>query len=179
MCLAPTIENRCRRVSAHAHRTPILKSRLLDEMLDAEVFFKCENFQKVGAFKFRGACNAVYSLSPDELERGVATHSSGNHAGALAMAAQKRGIRAYIVMPNNAPKVKQARTRAEVEYLADGGVVGYLVVLAFGPDEPNVDSLVTGQVDRDGERVTFTVVARSPEASAMARRLGRSLRPIV
>ncbi len=74
---------------------------------------------------------------------------------------------------------EQARNRAEIEYLTDGEVVGYLVVLAFGPDEPDVDTLVMGQIDRDGERVTFTVVARSPEASAMARRLGRSLRPIV
>jgi len=74
----------------------------------ARVFFKCENFQKVGAFKYRGACNAVFSLSEEEAARGVATHSSGNHAQALALAARMRGIPAYIVMPRTAPAVKKA-----------------------------------------------------------------------
>jgi threonine dehydratase len=77
-------------------------------MVNAELYFKCENFQKVGAFKFRGACNAVFSLSDQEASRGVGTHSSGNHAAALALAARLRGVPAYIVMPENASEVKKA-----------------------------------------------------------------------
>ena len=96
------------RIAPHAHRTPVLTSRLVDARAGAQVFFKCENFQRVGAFKFRGACNAVMSLSAREAERGVATHSSGNHAAALALAAQLRGIAAYVVMPTSAPAPKRA-----------------------------------------------------------------------
>lgn len=94
------------RIAKSIHRTPVLSSTLLNELFGAELFFKCENFQKVGAFKSRGAVNAVLSLSNDELSRGVCTHSSGNHAQALARAAKINGIKAYIVMPDNAPKVK-------------------------------------------------------------------------
>jgi len=94
------------RIKTYAHRTPVLTCESLNERVRANVFLKCENFQKVGAFKFRGACNAVLSLSEEEAARGVCTHSSGNHAQALALAARLRGIPAYIVMPNNAPKVK-------------------------------------------------------------------------
>jgi threonine dehydratase len=94
------------RISAHIHRTPVIHSRLLDERVGCHVSFKCENLQKVGAFKARGALNAVLGL-PDE-ESAVATHSSGNHAAALAMAAAVRGISAHIVMPDNAPAVKKA-----------------------------------------------------------------------
>ncbi|MBN1540269.1 MAG: pyridoxal-phosphate dependent enzyme [Candidatus Thermoplasmatota archaeon] len=94
------------RIEKHVHRTPVLTSRSIDNMLGAELFFKCENLQKVGAFKFRGATNAVMSLSEEEAMNGVATHSSGNHAQALALAARGRGITAYIVMPMNSPKVK-------------------------------------------------------------------------
>ncbi len=89
------------------HRTPVMKSHQLDELFNCELFFKCENFQKVGAFKFRGATNAVISLSPGEKLRGVVTHSSGNHAAALALAARMNGIKAQIVMPENAPQVKK------------------------------------------------------------------------
>ena len=96
------------RIAPHAHRTPVLTSSTIDGILDAEVFFKCENLQKVGAFKFRGACNAVSCLGPEELERGVATHSSGNHAAALALAARTANTSAHIVMPSNAPAVKKA-----------------------------------------------------------------------
>jgi threonine dehydratase len=85
-----------------------LTNESLNQKVGAQVFLKCENFQKVGAFKFRGACNAVFSLSDEEAARGVSTHSSGNHAQALALAARLRGIPAYIVMPNNAPAVKKA-----------------------------------------------------------------------
>jgi threonine dehydratase len=96
------------RIAPYAHRTPVLTSTALDERLGAQIFLKCENFQKVGAFKFRGAANAVFSLSAGAAVRGVATHSSGNHAQALALAARLRGIPAFIVMPDNAPAVKKA-----------------------------------------------------------------------
>ncbi|MGY8653169.1 MAG: pyridoxal-phosphate dependent enzyme [Verrucomicrobiia bacterium] len=95
------------RIRPYAHRTPILTCSAIDELCDAKLYFKCENFQKVGAFKFRGATNAVFSLSDDEAARGVATHSSGNHAAALALAARMRGVPAHIVMPDNAPAVKK------------------------------------------------------------------------
>lgn len=84
----------------------------LDKLTGAELFFKCENLQKAGAFKFRGACNAVLSLSDQQAARGVVTHSSGNHAAALALAARLRGIPAYIVMPENAPEAKRRAVEA-------------------------------------------------------------------
>jgi threonine dehydratase len=96
------------RIRERIHRTPVLTSATLDRHAGAALFFKCENMQKGGAFKARGATNAVFSLSDAEAARGVATHSSGNHAAALARAARLRGIPAYIVMPNNVPKAKQA-----------------------------------------------------------------------
>jgi len=95
------------RIKLYIHHTPVLSSQLINEMFDCELFFKCENFQKVGAFKFRGATNAVLSLNEDEKSRGVVTHSSGNHAAALALAARMNGVKAYIVMPENAPVVKK------------------------------------------------------------------------
>lgn len=101
-----------RRIQPYAHRTPVLTSRNLNELTGARLFFKCENFQRVGAFKFRGACNAVFSLDERELQRGVATHSSGNHAAALALAARLRGARAFIVMPETAPEVKKKAVQA-------------------------------------------------------------------
>lgn len=96
------------RIKPYAHRTPVLTCSSLDQAVGAQLFCKCENFQKVGAFKFRGACNAVFALSATEAQRGVATHSSGNHAAAVALAARLRGIPAHIVMPENAPEVKKA-----------------------------------------------------------------------
>jgi len=95
------------RIQPYARRTPVLTSLSLNEIFGASVFFKGENFQKVGAFKFRGACNAVFSLSPEEAGRGVVTHSSGNHAAAVALAARLRGIPAYIAMPENSLPVKR------------------------------------------------------------------------
>ena len=94
------------RIRRHIHRTPVLTSTQLDAASGASLFFKCENFQKVGAFKARGATNAVFSLDDATARRGVATHSSGNHAAALARAAKLRGIPAHIVMPSNSSKVK-------------------------------------------------------------------------
>lgn len=95
------------RISPFVHRTPVLSSHQLNEIHGCEMYFKCENFQKAGAFKYRGATNAVLSLSNDEKRRGVVTHSSGNHAAALALAARMNGVRANIVMPENAPVVKK------------------------------------------------------------------------
>jgi threonine dehydratase len=95
------------RIVPFIHQTPVMKSKLLNQLFDCELFFKCENFQKVGAFKFRGATNAVLSLNSDEKRRGVVTHSSGNHAAALALAASMNGVKANIVMPESAPVVKK------------------------------------------------------------------------
>jgi threonine dehydratase len=95
------------RIKNQIHRTPILSSSSINKIAGCEIYFKCENFQKVGAFKFRGASNAVLSLSEEELQKGVATHSSGNHAAALALAAQMKNIPAYIVMPRTAPQIKK------------------------------------------------------------------------
>jgi threonine dehydratase len=106
----PTVEEiqkATRRINPYIHRTPVLTCTGINHLTGGEIFFKCENFQKVGAFKARGATNAVFSLSENEVSRGVATHSSGNHAAALAYAARLRDIAAYIVMPRSAPKVKQ------------------------------------------------------------------------
>ncbi|MDY0253829.1 MAG: pyridoxal-phosphate dependent enzyme [Tenuifilaceae bacterium] len=94
-------------VKKYAHCTPVLTSQSVNKILGCEAYFKCENFQKVGAFKFRGASNAVYGLSENLASKGVCTHSSGNHAAALALAASMRGIPAYIVMPENAPAIKR------------------------------------------------------------------------
>jgi len=109
--MPPTINDileAAKRIHPYVHRTPVLTSESLNEVVGAQVFLKCENLQKVGAFKFRGACNAVFSLSEETAARGVCTHSSGNHAQALALAARLRGIPAFIVMPDKAPAVKRA-----------------------------------------------------------------------
>ena len=95
------------RIKPFIHRTPVLTSELINDMVQAKVFFKCENFQKMGAFKMRGATNAILSLSDEERSKGVVTHSSGNFAQALSLAAKKIGAKAYIVMPKNAPQVKK------------------------------------------------------------------------
>ena len=108
--MSPTLHDiraAAQRIKPYIHRTPVLTNENLDQRTGAQVYLKCENLQKVGAFKFRGACNAVFSLGEEEAARGVSTHSSGNHAQALALAARQRGIPAYIVMPRNAPKVKK------------------------------------------------------------------------
>jgi threonine dehydratase len=99
------------------HRTPVLTSISVNEITGGNIFFKCENLQKVGAFKFRGASNAVFSLSEEDARKGVATHSSGNHAAALALAARMRGIPAHIVMPSTSPEIKK---RAVAGY---GGII--------------------------------------------------------
>ncbi len=106
-----------RRISPFVHNTPIFTSTLLDELSGAKLFFKCENFQKMGAFKMRGATNAIMQLTKEQQDRGVVTHSSGNFAQALSLAARNLGVSAYIVMPNNAPSVKKG---AVLDY---GGII--------------------------------------------------------
>ncbi len=119
---APTIEDiyaAAQRIRPYVHHTPVMTSRIINEAAGATLFFKCENFQKAGAFKARGASNAVFSLPDVRAAAGVATHSSGNHAAALALAARMRGIRAYVVMPDNAPEIKKravAGYGAEIYY---------------------------------------------------------------
>ncbi len=100
------IEQAHKLIAKYIHRTPILTNTSINAMVGAELFFKCENFQKIGAFKIRGGMNAALSLSPEKLANGIATHSSGNHAQAIAFAARELGVKAYIVMPENAPAVK-------------------------------------------------------------------------
>ncbi len=96
-----------KRIGKYIHRTPVLTSKSINILLNSKLFFKCENFQKVGAFKFRGATNAVLQLSDYEARNGVATHSSGNHAASIALAAKMKGIPSYIVMPENSPEIKK------------------------------------------------------------------------
>jgi len=100
------IQEAHRRIKPRIHRTPILRSATLDALAGAELFFKCDNLQKTGSFKIRGATNAIFSLSDAEASRGIVTHSSGNHAAAISCAAAWRGVPAWIVMPRNAPSVK-------------------------------------------------------------------------
>ncbi len=117
------------RISPYIHRTPILTSETIDREAGCRVFFKCENLQKSGSFKIRGAMNAVSQLSREQLQRGVVTHSSGNHAGALAMAAMVFGTTAQIVMPSNSAEVKKAAVQTY------GGIITEC--------EPNLESRIT------------------------------------
>ena len=108
---ASDIEQAHERIKVYIHRTPVMTSNSLDEMAGCQLYFKCENLQKVGAFKARGAMNALLSLSREERARGVATHSSGNHAQALARAAKIMGVKAFIVMPRTSPEIKKRGVR--------------------------------------------------------------------
>jgi len=105
------VEAAARRAAPYIHRTPVLTSSFLNALTGAELFFKCENFQKAGAFKVRGACNAVFGLSDEKAAKGVATHSSGNHALSLSYAAGRRGIPCHVVMPRTAPQAKKDAVR--------------------------------------------------------------------
>ncbi len=120
------VEATYKRVQPFVHRTPVLTSRLINELVGANLFFKCENFQKAGAFKMRGAINAIQQLTDDQKNKGVVTHSSGNFAQAVSLAAQQLRVKAYIVMPSNAPKVKV------------DGVKTYGGIITFS--EPNLTS---------------------------------------
>ncbi|WP_111685326.1 pyridoxal-phosphate dependent enzyme [Winogradskyella tangerina] len=99
------------RIKPFIHKTPVLSSSLINAMIGADLVFKCENFQKMGAFKMRGAANAILSLSEEDRQKGVVTHSSGNFAQAVSLAAKSLGVKAYIVMPENAPQVKKDAVR--------------------------------------------------------------------
>ena len=114
------VEAAATRLAGHAHRTPVLRSTTLDTRLGAQVFFKCENFQRMGAFKFRGAFNALSRFTPDQRKAGVVAFSSGNHAQAVALSARILGIPAAILMPQDAPQAKVDATRG---YLGEGGEV--------------------------------------------------------
>ena len=110
----PTLEDMQtarKRIEPYIHRTPVLTSRMLDELSGAQLFFKCENLQKAGAFKARGASNAVFGLTDEQAARGVATHSSGNHGTCLSYAAGRRGIPCTVVMPHTAPQAKKDAVR--------------------------------------------------------------------
>lgn len=129
------------RIHRQIRRTPVLTSESINALTGAGLYFKCENFQKVGAFKYRGATNAVLSLTDEEARHGVATHSSGNHAAALALAARKRGIRCHVAMPRTAPPVKI------------DAVKGYGAAITFC--EPNLESrekVLAGIVAETGAR---------------------------
>ena len=133
------IQAAAERIRPHAHRPPVLTCAGLDALAGGRLFFKCENFQKVGAFKFRGACNAVFSLSEKEAAKGVATHSSGNHAAALALAARLRRIQAHIVMPHTAPGAKKA------------AVEGYGGRITFSePTQESRQSTLTAVIEQTG-----------------------------
>lgn len=106
MIIKQSISEAAERLAPHIHLTPVLTNNYINSLLGAEVFFKCENFQKTGSFKARGATNSVLKLDSRKALKGVATHSSGNHGQALAWAAAQRNLKAYIVMPENAPRVK-------------------------------------------------------------------------
>ncbi|MEZ6094980.1 MAG: pyridoxal-phosphate dependent enzyme [Pirellulaceae bacterium] len=107
------IKRAARRIGSYTHRTPVVTCESIDRIANTQLFFKCENLQKAGAFKFRGAVNALANLAPQDLAKGVVTHSSGNHAGALALAAKMFGTRAFLVMPENSIQVKR---NAVLEY---------------------------------------------------------------
>jgi len=105
------LEKVLKKIHPHIHRTPVLSSTLINDIVGAKLWFKCENFQKMGAFKMRGATNAILNLSEEKKRKGVVTHSSGNFAQALSLAAKSLNVPAYIVMPDSAPEVKKAAVR--------------------------------------------------------------------
>ncbi len=133
------IQSAAEQIAGVAHRTPVMTSRTINEMAGAEVFFKCENFQRIGAFKFRGAYNALSRLSDEDKDKGVLTFSSGNHAQAVALSANLLGIHAAIVMPRNAPPVKLAATRG---YGAE--------VIEFDPSEDSREALARQLAEERG-----------------------------
>lgn len=129
------IESAHKRIAKYIHKTPVLTSSFFNNLIGAEVYFKCENFQKVGAFKFRGAMNAILRLSPEQRNKGLVAHSSGNHAQAVALAAKLLGLEAHIVMPLNAP---DAKVKAVMEY----GAEVYLCLPTQQARELSVEDLI-------------------------------------
>ena len=127
------------RIKPFIHKTPVITSKTLNEISGADIFFKCENLQKIGAFKIRGGMNAVLALAEEERKKGIATHSSGNHAQAIALAAKAVGTKAFIVMPNNSPRVKVDAVR------------GYGAEVFFcEPNQQARESLLQELVDKTG-----------------------------
>ena len=106
------VQEAARRLNGQANKTPVMSSRTLNELTGAEVFLKCENYQRVGAFKFRGAFNAMSRLTEDQRKRGIITHSSGNHAQAVALVGRLLGVQTTVVMPKDAPVIKRDATKA-------------------------------------------------------------------
>jgi threonine dehydratase len=133
------IERAAGRIRGLAHRTPVLTSQYFNRLSGGELFFKCENFQRVGAFKFRGACNAIAALSSEQGRRGIITHSAGNHGQAVALAARMNGYRAVVVMPDNSARVKVEAVR---EYGAE--------VVLCPPGTPSREAAVAELVERHG-----------------------------
>ena len=133
------IKNARSRIGEFIHHTPLLTSSAIDVIAGCRIYFKCENFQKTGAFKARGATNAVLKLGPEQRKYGVATHSSGNHAAALAMAATRSGMKSYIVMPSNAPGIKKAAVRGY------GGEI-----IDCEPNQQSRESTLSEVVERTG-----------------------------
>lgn len=127
------------RIGQYIVRTPVMRSRSIDEQAGCSVFFKCENLQHAGAFKFRGACNGVFSLSAEEAARGVVTQSSGNHGAAIALACRLRGIAATVVVPHSAPRVKLAAIR---DFGAD--------IVPCDPAQSSRDEVTRGVLSRSG-----------------------------
>lgn len=111
MDIKNSINSSAERISSYINKTPVLTSQLINDIVNAKLYFKCENFQKMGAFKMRGATNAILQLSDEQKQKGVITHSSGNFAQAIALAAKSLNIKAYLVMPSNAPEVKKSAVR--------------------------------------------------------------------
>jgi len=135
----PDVEAAYTRVKDSVVKTPVMTSTTIDNLTGSKVFFKCENFQRVGAFKFRGAFNAISLLSAEEKERGVITHSSGNHAQALALAASKQGVKCTVVMPSSSPAVKMEATKG---YGAD--------VVVCEPTLASRESTANGLIEKHG-----------------------------
>ena len=133
------IEKAHKRIEGLIHRTPVFTSSGINSLTGGELYFKAENLQKVGAFKFRGACNAVFSLPEEDVKKGVITHSSGNHGAALALAARLKGVIAHVIMPDNAPEIKKA------------AVAGYGAEITFcKPTLEARESTLAGMVEQTG-----------------------------
>ena len=130
-------------IAPYIHKTPVLTSESINQITGANIYFKCENFQKIGAFKMRGAMNAALNLPNEQLQKGIATHSSGNHAQAVARAASILGVPAYIVMPENAPAIKKAATKGY------GGIITFC--------EPTVEARET-TLEKIMERTGATMI---------------------
>ncbi len=138
-------------INQYINKTPVLTSHAINEISGAELYFKCENFQKMGAFKMRGATNKILNLSEDERKNGVVTHSSGNYAQAVALASKKLGIKAYIVMPKNAPQVKKDVEQLKKQFKKDQDAIEAkqedLQKQMLKMMDSTIDEVVTGEAE--------------------------------